>query len=196
MNTAFNLLKYPMQARQHRLRWRWGSGLVGGLMGLTIGVGALHWVRLDLDALASERDRLLAQSAQRHAQTSDDKARREASALAQRQQTQLVQVQQQQQAWVRLHQAVLQEAGRSGWALERLQVDGDRLELQGRTSDAQALMVAQSRLSDKLQSPLTLVSLVASPADAGGRRAPGMGHVFVWQGAWPSLQASAPRQSP
>ena len=196
MNTAFNLLHYPMQARQRRVRWRWASGLVGAWLGLAIGGGVLHGVRQDLDALAVERDKLLAQSARQRTQVGDDKVRREASALAQRQQALLVQVQEHQKAWVRLHQAVLQETGRSGWALERLQVGGDRLELQGRSRDAQALMAAQARLSDKLQSPLTLASLVASPAEVGERGASGMAHVFVWQAPWPSLPSSANRRAP
>ena len=196
MNTAFNLLHYPMQARQRRLRWRWVSGLAGGLLGVLMGQAVLHGVRQDLDALASEHDRLMAQSVSQRTQVADEKNRREATVLAQRQQSLLVQVQQHQQAWVRLHQAVWQEAGRSGWALERLQVDGDRLELQGRTRDAQALIAAQARLSDKLQSPLTLVSLVASPAELGERGASGMAHVFVWQGPWPSLPSSASRRAP
>ena len=196
MNTAFNLLNHPMQARQRRLRWRWGSGLLGGLVGLAMGGGLVHGVRQDLDALASQRDKLLAQTVRQRAQAGEDKSQREASALAQRQQALLVQVRQHQEAWVRLHQAVMQEAGHNGWALERLQVEGDRLELQGRTRDAQALMAAQLRLSEKLQSPLMLISLVASPADAGERRAPDMDQVFVWQGPWPSLPSSANRRAP
>lgn len=196
MNTAFNLLKYPMQARQQRLRWRWGSGLIGVLMGLVMGSGVLHGMRLELDALASERDQLQSQNARRHAQARDATVQQEAAVLAQRQQRWLERVQQHQQAWSRLHHAVLEEAGRQGWALERLQVDGDRLELQGRTRDVQALAAAQARLSEKLQSPLTLASLAASPADMADGQVFGMGHVFVWQGLWPSLPPSASRQSP
>lgn len=199
MNTAFNLLNYPMQARHRRLRWRWGSGLVGALLGLAIGAAALQWLSLELNALASERDTLQVQSAQRLAQAGKEKVRQEALALAKGQQDLLLQVQQHQQAWVRLHEAVLQEAGRSGWALERLQVDGDRLELQGRIRDAQALRSAQIRLSEKLQSPLTLTSLLASPVDLGDRSASDAGLVFVWQGPWPQVPAvvkSAPGRAP
>lgn len=188
MNTAFNLLHHPMQARQRRLRWRWASALAGGWVGLAMGWGVLYGVRQNLDALSSEHDRLMAQSVRQQAQAREDQTRQEAQALAQRQQAFLRQVQQHQEAWVRLHQAVMQEAGRTGWALERLQVDGDRLELQGRTRDAQALITAQLRLSEKLQSPLTLVSLVASPADTG--------QLFVWQGPWPSLTSSTTRRAP
>jgi hypothetical protein len=196
VNTAFNLLKYPMQARQRRLRWRLGSGFAGGLIGLALGAGVLHWMRLDLDALAFERGMLQAQIARRQAQAGDDKVRRDALAMARRQQILLDQIQQHQQAWVRLHDAVLQEAGRSGWSLDRLQVTGDRLELQGRTHDPQALMAAQVRLSEKLQSPLALVSLVASPAEITDRHAADMVHVFVWQGPWLSLQPTAARRVP
>jgi len=196
MNTTFNLLNYPMQAHQRRLRWRFGSALVGGLIGLAMGGGVLHGMRLDLDSLASERDLLQSQNARRHAQARGDKARREALALAQGQQRLLEQVQQHQQAWSRLHHAVLEEAGRQGWTLERLQVDGDRLELQGRVRDVQALAMARARLSAQLQSPLTLLSLAASPTNMAERPVSDMGHVFVWQGPWPSLQPSANRQSP
>ena len=199
MNTAFNLLNYPMQARQRRLRWRWGSGLVGGLLGLAIGAAALQGLSLELDALATERETLQVQSAQRLAQVGKDKLRQEALSLAKGQQDLLLQVQQHQQAWVRLHQAVMQEAGRSGWALERLQVDGDRLELQGRIRDAQALSTAQIRLSGKLQSLLTLTSLLASPVDLGDRPASDAGLVFVWQGPWPQVPAvvkPAPGRTP
>ena len=44
MNTAFNLLRYPMQARQRRLRWRWGSAVLGLLAGASLGGAALRVV--------------------------------------------------------------------------------------------------------------------------------------------------------
>lgn len=190
MNSAFNLLRHPMQARQQRLRWRLGSGLVGVLLGLVGAAAALHGLQQDLAALTQERERLLAQTTRQRAQAKDDQARLAAQSLALRQHALLVQVQQHQQAWVRLHQAVLQEAGRNAWSLERLQVDGDRLELQGRTRDVQALMQVQARLAQQLQSPLTLVSLVAPAADPLAQPAGALDHVFVWQGPWPALSAS------
>lgn len=187
MNTAFNLLRYPMQARQRRMRWRWGSAAVGLLAGACMGGVVLQWWREDLVALSAERDRLQAQSLQGQTRLQQDKARREAVALVQRQQGQLNRVQQHQQAWLRLHQAILQGTAHDGWLLERLQVDGERLELQGRIRDVRSLAAAQQRLSDALQGPLTLASLLASPADAPDRRVGEMGHVFVWQGAWPAV---------
>lgn len=200
MSAGFNLLNYPIQARQRRLRWRWGSALVCGLIGLATGAGVLHGIRLDMRALALEQSQLQTQLVQRQAQARAHKARQEAQVLAQRQQIFLTQVQQHQQAWLRLQQAVLQEAGRKGWALERLQVDGGRLELQGRVRDAQSLAAAQTRLSEKLQTPLTLTSLVASPADMSDHSSTDhgptdLGLVFVWHGDWPSLPVPSPRAS-
>lgn len=187
MNTAFNLLRYPMQARQRRMRWRWGSASVGLLVGVCTGGLALQWLGEDMAALGAERDRLQAQNLQDQARLQQDKARRDEMALRQRQHSQLSLVQQHQQAWLRLHQAILQATAHDGWLLERLQVDGERLELQGRIRDVRSLAAAQRRLSDALQSPLTLVSLLSSPAEGPDRRVGEMGHVFVWQGAWPAV---------
>lgn len=194
MSTAFNLLNHPVQARQRRLRWRVASSLAGVLIGLLLAGMALHGLRLDRDALAAEHARLQAHSDQRRAQAGEHKLRQEALATAQGQHVLLARVQHHQQAWVRLHRAVLQEASQGGWALERLQVDGERLELQGRMPEAQDLAAAQARLSEALQSPLTLVSLAAVPADPND--SPHSGPVFVWQGPWPALPASTPQRSP
>ncbi len=191
MITAFNLLNYPLQARRRRLRWRWGSGVAGGLIGLVAGALALHSLNQALEALSVERDALQELRAQRLAQMGKDKVRKEALAMAQGQQALLLQVKQQQQAWIRLYRAVSQEAGRSGWALERLQVDGDRLELHGRIRDAQALGSAQLRLAEKLQIPLTLHSLGVNPMAMAERPASAGSHVFVWQGPWPAVQVGA-----
>lgn len=194
MSTAFNLLQYPMQARQRRLRWRVLSSLAGLLMGLLLAGMAWHVLRLDRDALQAEHDRLQAHSVQRRAQAGDEKARQEALATAQAQLALLTRVQQHQQAWGRLYQAVLQEAGKGGWALERLQVDGDRLELQGRIREPQGLAAAQARMSEALQMPLTLSSLVTSPTHLNDQHTGDQ--AFVWQGPWPELPTSAPRRSP
>ena len=164
------------------------------LIGLLLAGMALYGLQLDRDALLAEHSKLQAQSAQRRAQAGDDKLRQEAFATAQGQQVLLAQVQQHQQAWGRLFQAVLQEAGQGGWALERLQVDGDRLELQGRIRETQGLAAAQARLSEALQSPLKLVSLVASPVEPSAGQQSEQG--FVWQGPWPALPTSALQRSP
>ena len=194
MSTTFNLLKYPIQARQRRLHWRVLSSFAGLLIGLLLAGMAWHVLRLDRDALQAEHNRLQAHSAQRRAQAGDEKARQEVLATAQAQLALLAQVQQHQQAWHRLYQAVLQEAGQGGWALERLQVDGERLELQGRIRDAQGLAAAQARMSHTLKMPLTLSSLLASPANLNDQHPGDL--AFVWQGPWPELPTSAPRRSP
>lgn len=187
MNTAFNLLRYPMQARQRRLRWRWGSAVLGLLAGASLGGAALQWLQADLRILGAERDRLQAHNLQAQARWQQDQARREALTRLQRQQTQLSAVQQHQQAWLRLQQALQQDTAPEAWLLERLQVDGDRLELQGRVRDVRSLAAVQQRLSQALHSPLVLVSLQSHPAGGPDRPAGGMGHVFVWQGVWPAV---------
>jgi hypothetical protein len=194
VNTAFNLLQYPMQVRQRRWRWRVASSLTGGVIGLLLAAVALHHWQQARDALEAEHVLLLTQTAHRRAQAVDEKLRLETLARLQGQQQLLAQVQHHQQAWVRLYQAILQEAPQQGWALERLQVEGDRLELQGRLREAQALAPAQARLSQALQSPLTLVSLMTSPADPSDRHSGTQ--VFVWQGPWPALPTSLSRSSP
>lgn len=194
MNAAFNLLRYPQQARQRRLRWRLLSSLAGVGVGLLLGGMAIYGLRLDQEALVAEHEKLQARSVQRHAQAGSDKLRQEALTTAQARQGRLAQVQQQQQLWLRLYQALVQEAGHGGWVLERLQVDGERLELQGRTREAHTLAAAQARLSETLQSPLALVSLVVSNADPSERQAGE--HVFVWQGPWPALSMPPVRRLP
>ena len=194
MNTTFNLLRYPVQAHQARLRWRVGSGLAGLLLGGAAAGAVLQWLQHDMQALAAEQAALQAQGTRWRDQAVSDKARQQTQARLQGQQALLAQVRQQQQAWQRLHQAVLAEAGQGAWVLERLQVDGDRLELQGRSRDVQALVRAQVRLSAQLPSPLALVSLEAPAADlseAGERGAQQPGHVFVWQGTWPAMPVVA-----
>lgn len=187
MNTAFNLLSYPMQARQRRRRWRGATAAAGLLVGVCMAGMALHGLREDMATLSHERDRLLAQSLQAKARLQQDQLRREGQALLQRQQSQLGLVQQHQHAWQRLHQALVQGAAHDGWLLERLQVDGERLELQGRIGDVRSLAAAQQRLSEALHSPLVLVSVLASPAQGAEQPAGERGHVFVWQGALPAV---------
>jgi hypothetical protein len=194
MNAAFNLLNYPIQARQRRLRWRVGSALAGLLMGMLLAGMAWHALQLERDALRAEHDRLQAHSAQRRVWAGDEQTRQEALATAQAQHELLTRVQQHQQAWVRLHKAVEQEARRGGWALERLHVEGDRLVLQGRIREAQALAASQARMSETLRIPLTWVSLVASSPDLNDRHL--SEQVFVWQGTWPALSTSASRRTP
>lgn len=194
MSTVFNLLHYPVHARQRRLRWQVLSAFVGLLTGVLFAGMAWHVLRLDSDALQAEHDRLQTHGAQRRAQAGDDKARQEALATAQAQRVLLVQVQQHQQTWHRLYQAVVQEAGQGGWVLERLQVDGERLELQGRIREAQGLAASQERMSQTLQIPLTLSSLVVSPSNLNDQRP--SDQAFVWQGSWPELPTSVPRRSP
>ena len=189
MNTAFNLLSYPMQAHRRRMRWRWGSAAAGLLAGACAGGGVLQLLQQDVATLSAERDRLQAQNAQAQSRLQQDKARREALALAQRQQNQLRLVQQHQQAWSRLQQALTEGVAHGDWRLERLQVDGERLELQGRIRDVRSLAAAQQRVSEALHSPLMLVSLLARPADGQERRAGEVEPVFVWQGAWPAVAA-------
>lgn len=194
MSTTFNLLRYPIHARQRRLRWRVLSSLGGLLIGLLLAGMAWYALRLDRDALQAEHRRLQIHSAQRRAQAGDEKARQEALVTAQAQLVLLAQVQQHQQAWHRLYQAMVQEVGQGGWALERLQVDGDRLELQGRIHEAQGLAALQARMSEALHMPLTLSSLVARPANLNGQHP--SDQAFVWQGTWPELPTSTPRRSP
>lgn len=187
MSTAFNLLRYPMQARQRRMRWRWGTATTGFWVGALAGSGLLFALQADMAALEVEREHGQAQALQDQTRLQQDKNRRDALLLVQRQQNQLAQVQQHQRAWDRLLQALLQGSARDGWRLERLQVDGERLELQGRIRDARALVAAQQRLSEALQQPLTLSSLLTGPAETADRRADTLDHVFVWQGVWPAL---------
>lgn len=193
MNTALNLLRYPMQARQRRLRWRWGSAVAGLMFGAGMGVAALQWLGADMRDLGAERDHLRVQSQQGQARLQQDLARREAMALLQRQQSQLTRVQQHQQAWLRLQQALQHDTAPGGWLLERLQVEGERLELQGRIRDVHSLASAQQRLSQALDSPLALVSLQSQPAQGPDRPAGATVHVFVWQGAWPAVAPPAAR---
>lgn len=194
MNTAFNLLNYPIQARERRLRWRVVSSLAGWLMGMLLAGMAWYALQLERDALRAEHDRLQAHSAQRRAQAGDEQTRQEALATAQAQQELLTRVQQHQQAWVRLYKAVEQEARLGGWVLERLHVEGDRLVLQGRVREARGLAASQVRMSEALRIPLTWVSLVAGPAELNDRHQ--SEQVFVWQGAWPALSTSASRRTP
>ncbi len=204
MTAALNLLQYPLQARLRLRRWRVGTGLAGVLLGLAAGGAWGLWQHRELPGLSQTHARLQAQAAQRHHQSRQDQERQTQALAGQAQLRHLSLVVQQQQAWAALNAAVLQEARRGAWVLERLYADGERLALHGRAVDAAALGEAQRRLSDALQQPLTLVSLAANPRPSSTVTAPpampatpgmsvlagpGGGLAFVWQGHWPAVAA-------
>lgn len=188
MKTTFNLLNHPMGARHRRLRWGVLTAVAGFAIGAGLALGTVSWLQGEMEGLLKEKQRLQAVSDQRKRQTQEDKARRERVTIWQRQQAHLERVREHQQALVELHEAVLQEAGRSGWRLERLQIESDRLELQGHASSAQVMAAAQMSLSHRLQRPLTLVSMASlAPPDVG--------LTFVWQGGWSGVETQASRRS-
>jgi len=179
-----NLLNYPSLARQRKVFHHWWTGLVGLLLGSALAWAWQQWLvqetarlqqaQTPLQAALAARTRLAQET--RRQQTH---MRRQAEYAGY-----LKQIAEHQAVWVALHEALQQEAGDRGLRLTRLQMEAERIELQGTMARFEAMSEARQNLSDQLPQAFTLTRMAVGPA----------GEVnFVWQTA---ALAPSPAPSP
>lgn len=187
MKRALNVLHYPSLARQRQRFHRWWSGLAGLLVGIALAWSGQQWQALDTERL---------QQAQRQLQTAWDARTQQAQEAARQQSRRRLQTEQlahlqriaeHQASWMALHTALQQAAEDQGLRLKSLQAEGEKIELQGTMAHFEAMRDARQSLSEQLGLTWDLASTTAGPDDALG---------FVWQAAWPSVQAMSPARPP
>lgn len=191
MSAGFNLLRYPVLARQQRWRDRtWG--FLGGVLGSTVlSWLCFQWLIMDTDNLGHELQAMKAQLARQQAQ-----AQVAQSQAAQQQSRKghahlLVQLQTQQQALTQLHAVLQSDISRSGLTVQRLQIEPDKVILHAQAPDARTISQAGQNLSQRLAIPLSVGSL--SEVSGGSEQTPNRAPVVavVWQGPWGGAQAVA-----
>lgn len=193
LSPVMNLLNYPGLDRQRRYRYRWTTALAGGLAGVVLAAGGMHWTVSRLPPMQQELQRLQALVAAQKQQKKSLEHQQAQHATWQQQALHLQHVAEQHQAWQVLHQALLREA--QGGALQwlSLELNQDRLALHGRAQSLPSMNQARQRLSHMLGIPLHISSALITPAkpemhkpsgpDAGQQRLPAV--EFVWHGDWP-----------
>ncbi len=175
MMRALNLLHYPSQARQKKVFHRCWTSLAGVLLGGVLAWSWLHWLDLQTEQLQQEQKRLQTSLASRTQMAKDAARRHTQSRVHAEQLAHVRQVAQHQQAWVALHESLQTQARQSGLRLERLQVESEKIELQGTGVHVEAITQAQQKLSDQLDHPLALTSITATPTAGVG---------FILQAKW------------
>lgn len=198
MSGAFNLLHYPNLAQQQRRRHRWVTGLLGGAVGVVLAWVLVWWQEAKTESLRTEQRQLQSHMAQRTQRLKVLDAQRAQLQLQRLQRQQLSQIAQHQQTWNVWHQDLLAQAQRSSLRLERLQADGDKLELQGFAPSVPAMTAARQQLAEQWGQAVNLASLTASNTSGEPDGAQSAQVAFVWQVAWSSIQPpiEASGQSP
>lgn len=197
---VFNLLQYPALASQRRKihrRWTSWTGLVVGSL---VALGLMSLVQEKQRLLAQERAVLASRLMRIQNQLAQAKARQANEKTWQQQAGHIQWLRAQQQRWETLHSALIRETGPDTVQIQRLQLDGQTLELHGQAKDMQRMAQARARLSSPLvaaaqDASWTLVSLVNAPGTDGGAVPAPL--TFVWRTDWPQVgsgpvSASAP----
>ncbi|WP_090137788.1 hypothetical protein [Limnohabitans sp. DM1] len=191
MSSAFNLLHYPNLAQQQGLRHRRVTGLLGCAVGVALAWGWVWWQAAKTEALLTEQRQLQSQMAERTQRLKVLDAQRALVQMQRLQRKQLSQIAQHQQIWNVWHQALLAEAQRSSLRLERLQAEGDKLELQGFAPSVSAMTAARQQLAEHWGQAVNLASLTATNTLRESDSARSAQVSFVWQVAWTSIEPPA-----
>ena len=189
MMRALNLLNYPSLARQKKIFQRCWSGLAGVLLGGFLAWSWLQWQEVQTARLLQEQSHLQAALAKRAQQAKEAGQQQTRSRLQAAQLGQLKQIVQHQQAWVSLHEALHKEAQGRGLRLQRLQVQAEKMELQGTMTRFEAMSETRQNLSDQLDQTFGLASVMVGPGEEVS---------FVWQAIWPAASGAmkTPRSLP
>lgn len=187
---VFNLLQYPALASQRRRihrRWTSWTGLVVGSL---VALGLMSLVQEKQRLLAQERALLESRLMWIQNQLAQAKARQANEKAWQQQAGHIQWLSAQQQRWDALHWVLLRETGPDTVQIQRLQLDGQTLELHGQAKDMQRMAQARARLSSPLvaaaqDASWTLVSLVNAPGTDGGAAPAPL--AFVWRTDWPQV---------
>ena len=194
MSTAFNLLHYPTLAQQQRRRHRGWTGSLGMVVGCAAAWGLLQWQAAKTEELQAEQVQLQRTLNERNQRLKVLQAQRMQAQTQGLQRQQLSQIAQHQHSWVAWHDALLAEAQRGSLRLERLQAQGDKLELQGFAPSVAAMTASRQHLADQSGQAVHLASWAAvntqgDAATARPTQAPSATPVsFVWQAAWTAVQ--------
>jgi len=182
MVRALNVLRHPVLDRRQKGWHRVATGLAGLLVGGATAWGGLLWQNEQTERLLQTQTRLQAAITQQ-IQLAEQAQQRQTEARLQAEQSgQWAKVGQHQQAWLALHSGLFTHLQRRGLQLERLQVDGPHITLQGRSTQMAAISAAQNALSHESQSALAMTSLLAEVEQLQ----------FVWEGPW--LEGLTPAQ--
>lgn len=172
MTRPLNLLNYPSLARQRKVFHHWWTGLAGLLLGSALAWAWQQWLVQETARLQQEQSHLQAALAARtrlgqEARRQQSHMRRQAEYAGH-----LKQIAEHQAVWMVLHEALQQEAGDRGLRLTRLQMEAERIELQGTMARFEAMSGARQSLSDQLTQTFVLTRMAVGPS----------GEVnFVWQ---------------
>ena len=196
MSGAFNLLHYPNLAQQHRRRHRWVTGLLGVVVGAVLAWGLVWWQENKTESLRTEQRQLQSNMAQRTQRLKVLDAQRAQVQMQRLQRQQLSQIAQHQQTWNVWYQALQAQAQGSHLRLERLQAEGDKLELQGFAPSVPAMTVVRQQLAEQWGQAVNLASLTASNTLGEPGSAQSAQVAFVWQVAWSSIQPPAEASGP
>jgi len=196
MTAAFNLLHYPNLAQQQRRRHRWVTGALGGGLGCALAWGLLYWQAAKTEALLTEQQQLQSSLVERTQRLKVLEAQRAQVQLQRLQRQQLSQIAQHQQTWDVWHQALMAEAQRSNLRLERLQAEGDKLELQGFAPNVASMTAARQQLAEHWGQAVNLTSLTAMSSAGEPDSARSAQVSFVWQVTWTSIQPPAEASTP
>lgn len=191
MTAAFNLMHYPNLVQQQRRRHRWVTGVLGGGLGCALAWGLLMWQAAKTEALLTEQRQLQSRLAERTQRLKVLDAQRALAQVQHLQRQQLSQIAQHQQTWHVWHQALLAEAQRSNLRLERLQAEGDKLELQGFAPSVAFMTAARQQLAEHWGQAVNLASLTATNTSGESDSARSAQVSFVWQVAWSSIHMPA-----
>jgi hypothetical protein len=195
MSGAFNLLHYPNLAQQQRRRHRWVTGVIGAGLGSALAWGFLLWQAAKTETLLTEQRQLQRNVAERTQRLKVLDAQRAQAQVQRLQRQQLSQISQHQQTWNVWHQALQAEAQRSNLRLERLQAEGDKLELQGFAPSVTSMTAARQQLAEHWGQSVNLASLTATNTSGESDSARSAQVSFVWQVAWTSIQPLAEASS-
>jgi hypothetical protein len=184
---SLNLLNYPTLAQERRVFHRWWSSLAGVLVGSSLAWGWQQWQMAQTLRLQQAQYQL--QAAWREgAQQAKETARQQTQQRWQTQQAaHLQQIAQHQQAWMAVHDRLLEVAEVQGLRLSRLQSDAGQMELQGEMRRFEAMAAARQTLSDQLVQAITLKNVTVGPASQVS---------FVWQAAWSDLHSASSAAAP
>lgn len=178
---ALNALHYPnLDRRQKRLHQVW-TACAGGCVGAALAWGWQNGLESQTLQLQQAHSRLQAEWDARQQRAQDTARRQNQERMQQSQAVHLQHIAEHQQAWVALHEGLLQEAGSHGLQLTRLQVETGKIELQGSLTRLAAMAEVRQSVSAHLPQALAMTRMTIGPAQDGG---------FVWQAAWPAAHAS------
>jgi glycerol uptake facilitator-like aquaporin len=183
-----NLLNYPSLARQRKVFHYWWTGLAGLFLGSALAWAWQQWLVQETVRLQQEQSHLQAALAA-HTRLAQEIRRQQTYMRRQAEYAgHLKQIAEHQAVWKALHEALQQEAVNRGLRLTRLQMEAERIELQGTMAHFEAMTDARQSLSVELTQTFALTRMAMGPS----------GEVnFVWQtmAPAPSIASSAAAQA-